>query len=343
MAFEEPVSELRRAHRVPADFWVMVQGVDAALVARRGNISTTGIIFAADDLSLELGSLEYLHVTTSDRKVGVVVMAQVVRIVDLPEAGAGPKKAIAFEFMPVNMDRRHELVTLVQYIIDTKDRELPAPQAAQVFALEVSHLTVETSWPVEVGDKMQLAFQSSRGGTRIPFEGVVQAVNSLQRKGGPPRYKVETGGLVAGRRGALASHASITESIDIAMADIIAATSDLLSDRPHLKGNLDRISLASVLSWFDMGRMSGRMRLTGPDEVSVRLYLQDGRLVDVEGPFDIEARETLRTVLSWKEGRFEFHEGPMDREDKVQTSMAGLLLDLAREADESSGDLYFVA
>ena len=48
-------AEKRRAPRVAADFWAMIQGVDEGLVHRRGNVSATGIIFGvdhADDLQI---------------------------------------------------------------------------------------------------------------------------------------------------------------------------------------------------------------------------------------------------------------------------------------------------
>lgn len=348
MSAENLTSEQRRAHRIAADFWVMVQGVDASLVARRGNVSTSGIIFIAHDLHLDVGSLEYLHVVSQDRRHGVVVMAQVARIVDLPNpSGAPPQRAIAFEFMPENQERQAEVVRMVRHIaalqVQPPPVQPPPAQAAQVFALQVQHLVVETSWPVEVGDKIQLAFQSSRGGTRIPFEGVVHAVRSACAPGVPPKFIVETGGLSAGQRGAAVMHGSITESLDIVMAQIVSATADLLQERPQLKGQLNRISLASLLSWFDMSRMSGRMALSGPKDEQVTLYLSEGALVDAHASGDHEPREVVRTVLSWTEGRFELHEGPVRRADRIHTSMTALLLDLAREADESSGDMSFVA
>ena len=75
--------ERRRAPRVPGQFLVMVQGVDGGLVARRGDVSEVGVIFGADAMGLEVGSLEYLHLMSMDRTVGVVVMAQVARVVSI--------------------------------------------------------------------------------------------------------------------------------------------------------------------------------------------------------------------------------------------------------------------
>ncbi len=116
------------------------------------------------------------------------------------------------------------------------------------------------------------------------------------------------------------------------MAEIISnsETADLGLQRPHLKGSLNRISLASLLSWFDMSRMSERLRLTGATDLECTLYMHLGSVVDADGNVGSDPKETLRTVLAWQEGRFEFQDGPVTREDCVGMPMSALLLDFAR-------------
>jgi hypothetical protein len=337
-------AELRRAERIAAEFWVMVQGVDTKLVARHGNISTTGILFTSDDLHIEMGSLEFLHLTTIDRQAGVVVMAQAVRLLDLDAKAGLPQQAIAFEFMPENADRRAELEGLLEHI-RVSQRQDSGPKGAQVFALEVPNLTLETTWPVQVGDIVQVAIRGPYGGTRIPFEG--QAKSVLVAPGSTaarPLFQVQTTPMQAGVRSHSAEHASITQSIDLAMAAIMSnsATADLVLQRPHLKGSLNRICLASLLSWFDMSRMSGLLQVSREDS-EYTLFIREGAIVDVKGNDEGLPKDTLRVVLGWTHGDFEFRDGPVTREDRIGIPMLALLLDLARQADESEGQLGFVA
>lgn len=351
---EQPRRDMRRAPRYAGEFWVMVQGAEDEMTLRRGNISNTGIIFGTDELDLELGHLEYLHVASADRAFGVVVMAQVARLVALDGGPVGrPYRGIAFEFMPENDTRRTEIEQLVEHAAGHAEAVAPtpastaspAPATGQVFALEIPHLRMQTTWPVEVGDRVQVVVRQGATG-RIPFEGVVKSVVSPEPHVRPPRYEVEVASMQAGQRAGAHMHPTLTESIDIALAEIMYGemSADLSHERPHLRGRLDRICLATVLGWFDVGRMSGRLRVQGPKDERATLYLREGSLVDVDGLAEnTDPIEGLRQVLSWAEGRFELHECDVSRPDRVQTSMPALLLELARQADESHGALGFVA
>lgn len=343
MTVELTEAEQRRAPRVPGDFWVMVQGVDAQLVLRRGNVSATGIIFGADELELDVGCLEYLHVMSLDKSVGVMAMAQVARIVAFEGGPSGVShRAVAFEFMPENAARRAEIERLVNQVAqqDPPQKREPQPAQGQVFSLEIPRMRFETSWPVDVGDRIQIVLRRGVGASRIPFEGYVQAVHG-PTDGPLQRYVVDATPMRAGQRSP--GLRSITESIDLVMAELMtqSATGDLAGERPHLKGRLDRICLATVLSWFDVGRLSGRLRVSGPADEPATMYLRDGRIVDVDMHEQPEPLEALRTILTWPKGGFELHEGDVTRPDRLETPTGALLLELARQADE--GGLSFVA
>src|SRR6478609_2058838 len=102
-----------------------------------------------------------------------------------------------------------------------------------------------------------------------------------------------------------------------------------------LRGDLSMVSLASVLSFLELERRSGVVRI-GPTTHGV-LYLCDGRLVDLEvdgfGPeTPVEAR--FARILAERQGRFEFREGKVARADCVNRSLGSLLLECARLEDE---------
>ena len=330
--------ERRRAERVPGSFLVMVQGVDEDLVLRHGDISPCGVIFGADGLGLEVGSLEYLHLMAPDRSAGLVVMAQVARLVSLSGGSeGGPKEAVAFELLVRDPAQQVALQTLVEHLDRRAAAAALEPASAGIFTLNVVRMELEATWPVEVGEKVQLVMNSFGGQTRIPFEGVVRGVRVEPRPEGPPRFTAEVRMLGAGLRAARPHHPSITQSIDLVMNDLMTVvnTADLTADRTHLKGRLDRIPLTGLLSWFHMERMSGRLGLDGPAGAAT-LFLRDGDLVDVDPCGDRSPRQMVARALAWDRGRFTFAQGAVQREDRIGTPLHALLMDLAREADEAS-------
>jgi CheY-like chemotaxis protein len=104
-----------------------------------------------------------------------------------------------------------------------------------------------------------------------------------------------------------------------------------------LRGDLSMVTLASVLSFLELERRSGVVRI-GPATHGV-LYLCDGRLVDLEvdgfGP-DATVEARFGRILSERHGRFEFREGKVERPDSVNRSLGSLLLECARLEDESA-------
>jgi hypothetical protein len=330
----------RRAERVPGQFLVMVQGLDDGLVLRHGDISTVGLAFAADDLNLEVGSLEYLHVMAPDRTAGVVVMAQVARLFSVE---GGPRGAthqvVAFELLVRDPAQEAGLEALVARISGPPPApdEDEGPAQGSVFSLNVVRLELEATWPVAVGEKVQLVMSAFGGDTRIPFEGEVKSVRVKPLGQGGARYVAQVRLLGAGLRAAQPRHPTITQSIDLVMNDLMAAvhTSDLSADRTHLKGRLDRIPLTGLLSWFHMERMSGRLSLKSEGQ-AMTLFLASGDVVDVDPAEDVEPRARLAEALGWTQGRFQFVQGEVGRPDRVGVPLHALLMDLAREADEAA-------
>jgi len=104
------------------------------------------------------------------------------------------------------------------------------------------------------------------------------------------------------------------------------------------EGDLEQVSLATVLTIMEMERNSGFLLFSG--ERIGRLFLKQGTLLDVvfddhKGPQGIEG---LYDVLGWKTGRFEFYYMEMDREDRVGMTIPNLLLEAARRFDEARKD-----
>jgi|GEM_PF-6562151 len=93
----------------------------------------------------------------------------------------------------------------------------------------------------------------------------------------------------------------------------VAAT----TNAKHLSGDLSRVGLKSLLAVLELEALSGELEVAGASQKAL-LYLRDGRVVDVRvGAGGGVARELLRYLASWSEGRFEFVVKTIAREDRI--------------------------
>ena len=106
--------------------------------------------------------------------------------------------------------------------------------------------------------------------------------------------------------------------------------------RLGLVGALEHFGLSSLLVLLDLERKSGVAVVAGPGGHG-RLFVRRGRVMRAI----IEGAEAGRTgalavyeLLTWSEGRFEFHPVEVDGEDEIGSSTSFLLMEGARLQDE---------
>ncbi len=107
-------------------------------------------------------------------------------------------------------------------------------------------------------------------------------------------------------------------------------------ERKSLRGNLEHVSLPSLLSFLEYERKTGVLLVVNDD--IVHFYFLAGRLLRVEGPeatSELQPLELALKVLSWTSGQFEFALQEVSGEDTIQTTVAGLVLEHARRTDEA--------
>jgi hypothetical protein len=106
----------------------------------------------------------------------------------------------------------------------------------------------------------------------------------------------------------------------------------------HLAGQIARVHLPTLCSLFEMESLSGVL-IVRRDIEEVRIYIANGQIVDVEPVADGETPlASLRTVLRWEDGAFEFDVQPVRRRDRIGVKITALLIDMARESDEAGKD-----
>lgn len=103
-----------------------------------------------------------------------------------------------------------------------------------------------------------------------------------------------------------------------------------------LRGNLEHVGLAALLSFFAVEGKSGTLRLEPQGCFAI---LNAGRVVRA-CTTELDSRdvgpEALYALLDLTHGSFEFHPGEPDEVDSIGSSTAMLLMEHARRADEAA-------
>jgi len=101
-----------------------------------------------------------------------------------------------------------------------------------------------------------------------------------------------------------------------------------------LKGTLDQIGMASLLSVLGMGRRSGILRLSRPmGHEEILIYLARGELhrIEMQGRGRLTVQEVFQQLFHWFEGTFEFLPMKLRLSNELNLSMNTLLLQGARQ------------
>jgi DNA-binding response OmpR family regulator len=107
-----------------------------------------------------------------------------------------------------------------------------------------------------------------------------------------------------------------------------------------VRGELAKVSLASLLSLAEMERRTGVLQLEAHG-TRATLHLRAGAVVriDLPEPHDqLPGRERFFHVLDWSEGRFELITTDVLAEDVIQLPTSYALLEHARRRDEAEAD-----
>lgn len=104
-----------------------------------------------------------------------------------------------------------------------------------------------------------------------------------------------------------------------------------------LRGSLDQLGLASLLSMMELEKKAGRLQLTRHDGMaSGTIILRDGRVIRAElmGNPPVVGPPAVYEMLSWTEGQVEFRPEAVDGPDTVNATTTFLLMEGARIVDE---------
>ena len=103
-----------------------------------------------------------------------------------------------------------------------------------------------------------------------------------------------------------------------------------------IRGSIGDMSLSTVLAMIEIERRSGRLKVQGEDGAIIAFELEEGSVVGSRvSENDVDAVESLREVLTWKNGRFWFRQNPSESLVSPPRSVNSLLLEATRQIDEA--------
>src|ERR1700726_4145014 len=124
------MDESRRGARVATRFLVAVEGLEIAPVLRKGDLSATGVYFEIDKDVGDVGTVQWLHLTSLDGSRSVHVMAHVVRTVKLAAIAGRSVSGAAFEFMPESDEAAARVRDFVRRVLTIRKQHGEAPSIA---------------------------------------------------------------------------------------------------------------------------------------------------------------------------------------------------------------------
>jgi CheY-like chemotaxis protein len=102
-----------------------------------------------------------------------------------------------------------------------------------------------------------------------------------------------------------------------------------------LRGELDQITLSSVLVVLEMERKNGILLIERPKETG-RMFLRKGRIIRaaIDEPA-VAGAAAVYQMVTWGGGSFDFLSGDVGGVDEIQASTTYLLMEGARRLDEA--------
>lgn len=233
-------------------------------------------------------------------------------------------------------------------------------RSAMLRQLSVRSMLLQTSWAIAPGESVRVDIVAPGMTKRIRLDG--RAVRVVQKNPGAQTWDIEVEiqqetdrplrtnssmSMPAVRGDTIPDDARITkpddEEVTRALDDLLSAlilpAEDTPRKRAHqLSGQLSSIKMPTLISLFEMERMTGKLVVVRGAEER-RIFVRDGKLIDVE-PIATEqtTRGAVMEVLAWDDGAFEFSVEPVSRANMLNVGTTALLIDLAREADEKNRD-----
>lgn len=364
---EQNSNDRRKATRVQAAFRVKFSTLDQLVIAYTKNISQGGLFIKTDNL-LPVNSVVRLLISLPKEGGEIPCIARVVRVISPDETTTDKKKGLAVEFLDVSYGN---IENIEKFIADAAAKEAQANMLPQ-FDLKLNILVIDDDKIIreraariltEHGHEVTMAENGLKGlaaclrnppdlvltDVQMPlmdgwnFLRTIRARPSLSStlvifqttlSGEKERLK----GYQLGVDDYLAKPYS-AEELMLRVERLFSRSSAKNRDPAHkaLRGELQQVSLPTVLSMLELEQKTGVVMIVGEDVC--RLYVQDGRPLSIEmdnAPDTMSQMDLVVELFGWSRGQFEFAPQDIRGTDELRTSMQGLMMEAARLTDEEN-------
>lgn len=103
--------------------------------------------------------------------------------------------------------------------------------------------------------------------------------------------------------------------------------------RAKFSGDLSDMGVVDLIQTIEIGRKTGKIKFTRDDGQAGYVYFKNGKVIDAEVG-RLRGERGVYRLLVWNGGTFEIEFGAVDREDVVELSSQGLLMEGMRRVDE---------
>ena len=105
-----------------------------------------------------------------------------------------------------------------------------------------------------------------------------------------------------------------------------------------MRGNVEQIGLASILTLLSSGEKTGVLVLTRADgRANGRIYLREGSILqsEVDEEPDLDQMASFCKIMGWANASFSFNRQNVSVEDKLCIPTEPLLMEASRVLDEA--------
>ncbi|MEL6546438.1 MAG: response regulator, partial [Myxococcota bacterium] len=103
--------------------------------------------------------------------------------------------------------------------------------------------------------------------------------------------------------------------------------------RSNFAGDLADMGVVDLIQTIEIGRKSGTIRFRRDDGKLGQLYFRNGKVIDAE--LDrLKGEHAVYRLMVWNDGKFDIEFGQIERNDVVELSSQGLLMEGMRRLDE---------
>jgi uncharacterized protein (TIGR02266 family) len=357
--------EGRRARRIEAAFRVRYHSIDQLVTALTHDLSRGGL-FMRTARYLPVNAVVRVHLELPDGGGEVPVVCRVAFVRGEAEAAAAGKPAgMGVEFLDLDAARMAQLTRFVAERMQGRGEEAPALARRRLDVVVVDDdSTVRT--PVvaalrargdrvrECDDGLDALAQCLKqtpdlvlSDVQMPRMDGWTLVRMLRARPSLAAVPVMLCTTLADDEARLrgyrlgvddyVSKPASTDELILRVDRVVArAPQTPAQERRHLRGDLEHVSIGSLLSFLALEQKTGVLLVVA--DATARLYLRGGVPLRIEiDDIPVTDREdaALFSLLGWTRGSFEFAAGDVACADELRTNVNALLLEHARRTDES--------